>query len=303
MATKTNSLRSTALAAGFFVLAAAGTVLPPECAGNDDSKPVCAAAETSEHPDKKKIVLTGFDALAHLADAVTLRVKLETSRLRKDIEDRNIDFYVDDTFVGSSETDDEGLASLNFRPEKEGNFDVVYKLPPPSGYRPYSATALLAVWTAKRPILVTDLDYTIIDMSKYRFLDHDNEKIPPIEGALEKLRELSKLYNIIYLTARDDIYLNVTKEWLAMYGFPRGPVFFCDLSEDPLSQGKFKEKTLRDLKAKWPNIKVGVGDKVHDAKAYIAGGIKAFLLGEHKSFPEGTVVVNNWSEIHEVLTK
>ena len=290
---KTRNLLISGLLAGvLLVLMVSGMIEPHAYAEDKDS--------TSEG---KRISFAGFDALAHVGEEIILKAKLETVLLRKDIEHEQVDFYVDEVFVGSSRTDDEGFALMPFTPEKTGDFNVVYKLPAASGYSPEKTKALLAVRTEERPALVTDLDYTLIDMSKYRFLIHDNKKIPPIEGALEGLKELAKRYDIIYLTARDDIYLNVTKDWLEMYGFPRAPVFFCDLSEDPLSQGKFKEKALKELKSKWPNIEVGIGDKVHDAEAYIAGGIKAFLLGRHESFPEGAIVAEKWSEICEALKK
>ena len=257
--------------------------------------------ETERKPSRKRVSFMGFDALAHVGEEITLKAKLETRHLRRDIENEPVQFYVGGKFVGSAETDEEGFASFRFRPQKLGDFEIEYRLSDASRYEPKKTGGLLSVRDEKRPALVSDLDYTLIDMRKYRFLDHDNEKIPPIRNAPQGMRKLAKTYDIIYLTARDDIYLNVTKEWLAMYKFPRAPVYFCDLSEDPIRQGRYKQKALKSLKAKWPNIKIGIGDKDHDARAYLANGMKAYILGDYDDLPEGAISVKDWDEILSLL--
>jgi hypothetical protein len=259
--------------------------------------------EEQEGPSGKRISFSGLDALAHKGEEVVLKAKLETRHLRRDIEQEPVECYVDGALIGQARTDEEGFASFRFTPGRLGDFEVEYRLSDASGYLPKSARGLLAVRDERRPVLVSDLDYTLIDMSTYRFFDHDNQKIPPFKGAPEGMTKLAREYDVIYLTARDDIYLNVTKEWLAMYEFPKAPLFFCDLSEDPVRQGAYKQEALKALKERWGNLTVGVGDKAHDARAYLANGMQAYILGDHDELPEGAIPVKDWDEVVKLLGK
>ncbi|MFC1782236.1 hypothetical protein ACFL02_01455 [Planctomycetota bacterium] len=251
----------------------------------------------------REISFTGFDGLAHVGEEVILQAKLETKYLRNDIENETVECRVEGENLGAARTDEEGFVRWRFMPKETGNFTVFYQLPAEAGYKPKRTTGLLAVRTDEKPILVTDLDHTVIDISTYQFIHHDNENIPPLPGAVEILNGLTEDYDIIYLTARDDLYVNVTKYWLDMYGLPRAPLFVCDLSEEPVDQGAFKKEVLKKLKAQWPKITIGVGDKVHDAEAYLANGMEAYIIGEHDELPDKTISVTSWKEIQEKLKK
>ena len=265
--------------------------------------PAPEGENTAAREAGRTVLFTGFDGLAHVAEEITLKAKLESRYLKDDIANATVACYVADQYLGEAQTDEEGFAVWRFMPQKTGNFTVVYQLPDDSKYKPKRAEGLLAVRTEDKPVLISDLDNTIIDISNYQFLFHNNESIPPVPGAPEILKELSRQYDIIYLTARDDLYVNVTKNWLDMYGLPRAPLFVCDLSEEPADQGEYKKEVLRQLKAKWPNITIGVGDKVHDAQAYLANGMAAYILGEHDELPENTITVKSWKEIQEKLKR
>ncbi|MCR4426987.1 MAG: hypothetical protein NUW23_12510 [Firmicutes bacterium] len=56
------------------------------------------------------------------------------------------------------------------------------------------------------------------------FLRHPEvfEKARPVEGAVEALRELSRLCRIAYITARPPEVRGVTEWWLKEHGFPPG---------------------------------------------------------------------------------
>ena len=63
------------------------------------------------------------------------------------------------------------------------------------------------------------------------------------------------------------------------------------------------KEVLKKLKAQWPKITIGVGDKVHDAEAYLANGMTAYIIGEHNDLPEEAIAVKSWGEILEKLKK
>ncbi|MCP4707741.1 MAG: hypothetical protein GY869_03875 [Planctomycetes bacterium] len=285
----------------------AGCVLLfPRYIGNRDATTPSASPDTPGEPAEngREISFTGFDQLAHVGEEVILRTKLETMILKNDLEEKPVLCRVDGEELGEAITDEEGFASWHFTPDKTGDYEIIFYLPDTAEYRPKQTPALLSVRTDDKPIIVSDLDHTVIDIkSETQFFFHDNEKIFPLPGLPDILYELANDYDIIYLTARDDMYVNVTKNWLDRHNLPAAPMFVCDLSEDPFNQGKYKIEALKKLKEKWPNITIGIGDKVHDAEAYLANDMTAYIIGDYDELPEKTIQVTGWSEIQELLKK
>ena len=278
-------------------------LLFPEYIGNRDAtvSPDAPGKPTESGPE---ISFTGFDQLAHVGEEVVLKTKLETKYIKNDIENETVLCRVADQELGAALTDEEGFATWRFTPDKIGDYEIIFHLPDTAKYLPKQTPALLAVRTDDKPIIVSDLDHTIIDIkANYQFVFHNNEKILPLPGLPDILHELAGDYDIIYLTARDDTFVNVTKNWLDMYHLPPAPVFVCDLSEDRIDQGEYKIQALKKLKEKWPNITIGIGDKVHDAQAYLANDMTAYIIGNYYQLPEKTIQVTGWKEIQELLKK
>jgi hypothetical protein len=164
------------------------------------------------------------------------------------------------------------------------------------------AAARLFVWPADCPILVTDIDRTISDLSLVLVPFKPVEKIPPLPGCVEVLHELARSYRIVYLTARPSHLYDKTRAWLAAHGFPDGPVF-CREIRLGQSQEAYKREFLAALKCRFPNLVVGVGDRWGDARAYRSAGLRAYLIdrsGRACSEP-GAVVVGSWLELAELL--
>ena len=281
--------------------------LGPHSAKVEDQKEGNLRSDSGKDSEKNKrivkIYFSGFDALAHVGEKTTLRAKVETRYLRRDIEKETVEFYVEGTFIGSAQTDNEGFGAISFIPDKLGEFEILYKLGEGPRYEPKETTGLLAVRNEGRPALVSDLDMTVIDISKYPFFVWEKNKIPAVAGALESMKRLAKSYDIIYLSARDDYHLNTIKKWMVSNGLPQGPIFLRDLSEDAADEEKYKKKVLKELKAKWPNITIGIGNRSYDARSYLANGMEAYILGWHLGLPEGAIGVKNWKQICEHLTE
>lgn len=47
----------------------------------------------------------------------------------------------------------------------------------------------------------------------------------PTQGSVECMTELSQKYNLIYIGARPNTYINTTKKWIKKVGFPEGEVY------------------------------------------------------------------------------
>lgn len=74
-------------------------------------------------------------------------------------------------------------------------------------------------------------------MEHFRSDPDFNQKLSPIEGAVEGLNRLTEVASLVfYLTKRPITIQQETEKWLQDYGFPRAPVI-CRPSEIPYEMG------------------------------------------------------------------
>jgi hypothetical protein len=262
--------------------------------------PACAAE------DKDPALLQGYDALALPGEDVRLAAKLEKMgalRFRPDIEDEEVIFSLNGQALGSNRTDDDGVAAVFYAFKKPGRYTVRAALPGTSEYRADPAPVLVDVCDPKTRFLVCDIDHTIADISSLEFIVTDNKDVPALPGSVEALRRLARHYHIIYVTARDDAFMKKTRNWMALRRFPRGPVFFWDFLGAKLSHRKYKTRRLAAVKKRFPNLVAGVGDKVGDAEAYLANGLRAIIIGRERDddLPKKAVWVRSWAEVEKHL--
>jgi hypothetical protein len=263
------------------------------------------ACRGEDEPDRAR--LQAFDVLARPGEKVTLRAKLEREGILgidPNLHGVTLVFRLAGKELGRARTADEGIASLAFTVPEGGRADlrVEVSLAEGSEYAAASSTLLIAVRDGKRPILVTDIDNTIANVSTLGFLGKSPEEIPELPGAAAALGRLAERFDVVYLTARDEHFVEATRRWLALRKFPAGPVFFRDLSLATLSARKYKTEALAALKKAWPTMKVGVGDRTEDAQAYLANELDAILIGDD-DLPEGAKRVASWAEIEKMLAE
>jgi hypothetical protein len=166
--------------------------------------------------------------------------------------------------------------------------------------------ALVRVIPREAPVLITDIDHTIADVSSAGFILRSNEGVRPIPGSAEALREIAKRYSLVYLTARDHIFAGKTKAWLAMNGFPPGPVYLRRGTRFwTVKAREHKVSRLRELRLRFPNLRAGVGDLLWDLEAYAAHGIPGILLSPRPpaSLPAGAVAFPDWPAIADHVLK
>jgi len=141
-----------------------------------------------------------------------------------------------------------------------------------------------------RPTLVVDIDDTLVStpagalcaLAPFRLT-----RAAPLLGAPAALGRLSRDYRLVYLTARGSFVARGTLRWLDAWGFPRAPVIFSDRI---LCGGRrheaFKTRALRGLQAEGHDIRWGIGDKLHDVRAYLAVGARPLLLADCADDPD-----------------
>lgn len=257
---------------------------------------------------KKKAVISGYDVLALPGERIDISVKAEKAKIfpfRTDLKKQNIRFFLGDKYLGKAKTKEEGLAKLSYRFDRPGLYLVKSMIGPNSKYKATPTDNRVLVARADQRIMITDIDHTIADISGTDYLITPDELIPELPLAGSTLRKLKDKFQIVYLTARDDLFIKRSKFWLDFMKFPKGPSFFWDFgfwNGVPTNHGEYKEAQIRKLKLKHKKILIGVGDKPHDMVAYRKNGLRAYYLGKPTSYLiKGTISVNSWAELEKHL--
>jgi hypothetical protein len=257
---------------------------------------------------RKSAVIQGHDKLALPGQEVELVVKLEKAKVfpfRSDIKKQMIHFYFQGKLLGEAKTKKDGLAKLKVVFDKKGIKIIKSNLSPKSKYKANQTDNRILVLGADEPILITDIDHTIADISVREYLRTPDEDIPELFGASKTLNILIEDFHIVYLTARDDYFIKRSKFWLDFMNFPKGPAFFWDFgfwNGVPFDHGEFKELQIRKLRKMHHKILIGVGDKPHDVTAYRRNGLRAYYIGlPGEVLAKGTITVRSWDEISKHL--
>jgi phosphatidate phosphatase APP1 len=242
-----------------------------------------------------------FDALARPGEEVVLTARLETDGLpglSPDYENETLVLTAPGGAEQAAVTGDEGTAEFRVRaPDRRGDFTCSVR----DGGSTERALLRLAVRPAEEPLLLVDLDGTIVASGTFAVIRGEAEPMP---GAAEALTALSRGRTIVYFTARDDFLLRSTREFLSRYRFPPAPLLLRDLTIGTLSAETYKTEALRALRERFTGPWVGVGDRVEDARAYLANGARALILSvDPEDLPPGAIAVRDWAEIRALLSK
>lgn len=232
------------------------------------------------------IEATGLDAITTPGHPVEVRAKFERGGWafwRPDVRDRAATVEV----LGQRHrvrTDREGLARVVVQPTAPGVYPITARLERRS--RPQVATSRLFVLDPARPVAVVDIDGTISDLPDWQvpFVGH---RAPTFAGAPALMADLARRFQIVYLTARDDLFDEGTRAFLARHGFPDGPIVYNDLGLstpeergqlDPHAHGEFKLGQLQALRARGVAVTIGIGNAETDAFAYEQAGLPSYIL-------------------------
>jgi phosphatidate phosphatase PAH1 len=155
-----------------------------------------------------------------------------------------------------------------------------------------SGTAFLAyVAPDDSPLIVSDVDGTLTS-SENEFIETIVTGEQPAEqaGASASYRAAAAGgYQLVYVTARGNQYMDATRQWLADLGFPRGPLRLAP-SFVTLPGGDtidFKTSAIAGVIMNGMSVVMGVGNRASDITAYgnvgIAGTQIFIKLPEYQS--------------------
>ncbi|MFB3890616.1 MAG: hypothetical protein ACE15C_01190 [Phycisphaerae bacterium] len=235
------------------------------------------------------VLFYGKDCLVLPGQGAMLSARLQQPRSFKGFKDATITFYNGQTAIGSARTDREGEARLLWTPPGEGDFTITARptaLPEDMLDRhgealKTSADILVCVRPSSTPLVVIDLDHTIVNGSWFDVLTKDHPAC--IGGAEEAMERIAKEYGVVYLSLRPNALTRRTKEWLASEGLPRGPLLTCRTRDMFGDVAQIKAARIKAIKTFFPDVRFGVGDNASDARAYLACGMTAYLLARPKA--------------------
>jgi hypothetical protein len=142
-----------------------------------------------------------------------------------------------------------------------------------------------------RAVLVF-IDGTICDRSAQLHLMgtpafHEREAILgglAVPGSVECLRELARVYEIVYIGARPESAVKYTREWLDNMGFPKGPVLLAETQEERLGIARRLGDRL--------DFAAGIGDRWDDNELHLELGCMSIIVKEHEG---------NWNTVRRHL--
>jgi phosphatidate phosphatase PAH1 len=237
----------------------------------------------------------GFDLIAAAsAGTQTIEGWLAYTAADKALEDEDVDVYAcrDSAWakLGTARTDGEGHFALALSDAARlpiGMRDLYASV---VGDR--SGTAFLAyVAPDDSPLIVSDVDGTLTS-SENEFIETIVTGEQPAEqaGASASYRAAAAGgYQLVYVTARGNQYMDATRQWLADLGFPRGPLRLAP-SFVTLPGGDtidFKTSAIAGVIMNGMSVVMGVGNRASDITAYgnvgIAGTQIFIKLPEYQS--------------------
>lgn len=269
----------------------------------------------------KGVLFFGNDQLAYPQEEVTLTASLLSPKSLEPITGATITFYYEGKAIGADKTDKEGHAKVRWRSPSAGTY-VIEARPTelPAGidedYKDAcktSATLLVQACQKQAEFAVVDMDYTIVADNMFEVITH--EHAAAIKDSADVMRKIATRYSIIYLTHRPDELSRKSKYFLESHGFPQGVLVTCPWNEAFQLSGPSKNACLGRIKGPFPNLRVGIGDKPSDIKAYLDHEMEAYMIPHLTDTPkamrekakivrdlpvnEHVQVVQNWKEIEE----
>ena len=257
-----------------------GFVVFPGCA-----RTILIAEDAMVHPDRP-------DELVAYVDKQWLVV------FTSGVSGREVQFLIDEKEVGRSRTDEDGRARLTLPSSASGKSFVARTHG--TIRKNLQQTATLFGWDPDRTAIAVDVDETISITNYLNVIWGDGLVSRPVKGSLEALRKLAKDYQIVYYSARPRFMIRRTHQWLDKYGFPPGPIVFAGNFTAALRQSSAKAELLGALREKWPNLRIGIGDKHADVDACIANNMLPVIVnGARPKFRKNAIVVAGWESVPE----
>ncbi|MEY4631870.1 MAG: hypothetical protein RIQ81_1990 [Pseudomonadota bacterium] len=287
-----------------------GPALPGPVTAQQPLPPLDSCVKPVE--DNSRIKISPRDVIVAVDSSgshrIALSAKAETrlaGGLNPDLKDKTLRFLVAGQIAGGATTNDNGVATLTVDVPLTPMTVTCYE----AEHEGFRMPGRIFALPSNQSFFVSDIDEVISDLPEIRVPITSIPDSPVVPQAPETLRELSKSFVIVYLTARDDALANKTRSWLKYRDFPSGPLKIWNwtstngFGSSQEQQGAYKRAFLTELKKTFPRLVAGIGNRVHDATAYKDVGLLPIIINpkdSKASFPQGTVFVESWKDVLQV---
>lgn len=224
-----------------------------------------------------------------------------------------LEFLVEGKPIGAAMTGGDGRAFLEYTPRLRGNKEVKVRLAGSKRVEGSDATAILACWERRRPILLVEsvalaeptptprLPLPALPALPLEFGAQDHPK--PAPDSAEVLQRLGEFfYNLIYLSRSERDAMTEIEElraWLRDHRFPPGLTMTVRPGESALAD------KIEELRAQgWDNLKAGIGRTREFAEVLVDHRMEVVILpasSKDQNLPRKAKVVENWKDVRKKL--
>lgn len=259
------------------------------------------------------------DATIHAGDAlgrVGRTVKLEGRLQRQgiistDVGKEPLDFFLvrqdgkelpEAKFIGSGETNSDGFAALEWKPEGPGRYDLEVRIRKGSDYVAFPAPIHVAIPPAEQTVVLVQVDGTVSEATNLQlFRGKATAEIPAIEGASRILAQLASTHQLVYLTDLESGFTGKFKEWLSARSMPQAPVLFWDFSRS-LSHETYLSNLVEKMRQELPQIRMGISKSFGDGQVFANHGLVGISLdrdADAEDRPPEVLWAKTWERVHQ----
>lgn len=261
--------------------------------------------------DKVTGALLVKDALTGVNQPVVIEARLARKGLLGDagLGGEPLELVQNGEVVAKAMTGGDGRAVFRFTPKTRGLVTVTVRVAESPRVGPAEATANVAVWERRTPILAVEVAALMEEESASSpvpaFPLGKKAERRPIPDAADELSKLTQFYyNVIYMvTAGDDrssgfLTNEMVRAWLRSHKFPSGYILVLPSGSDAVGMRLDELHT-----AGWKTLKVGIGRSNAFAEAFLQRRLEAVIVPEPTKgeAPRKARVAKDWKDVRKKL--
>jgi hypothetical protein len=258
--------------------------------------------------DKLQAKLSVADAVTAPGRAILLEARLVRSGnlIETGLGGEPVEFLISNRKIGTTMTGGDGRAYLEYTPKMRGNQTLTVRLGPSTRVEASEATATVAAWEKRRPILLIEQSALLKESAGGPLpglgLGISHQDPAEETDAASELKKLAEFYfNLVYVERPGDKVpegLDL-RDWLQRHGFPFG-------LRMKIKDGKSAAlaERLTDLQAEgWENLKAGVGRSREFAEGLLQHRLRVIVLTQEKvsDLPRKAQPAKDWREARKLL--
>jgi hypothetical protein len=208
-------------------------------------------------------------------------------------------------------TGGDGRAFFEFTPVMRGTQPITVRLASTRRVASGEATAFLASWERRRPILLVEIEALAeapaapaLPIPPLPLLPGDEQPKPLPKAADELTKLTAYFYNVLYLSRTKGpgaVVEASVRDWLRGQRFPPGLTRALEPGRKAL------EALLDEMRREgWDNLKTGVGRTREFAEVLAERRLKVVILpasGEEGRLPKKVMTADNWEEVRKKIQR